>query len=52
MSENQSETPEQGLISDEELPEDLQPTEDTGSDTEDGLDPGDSDAPDDPLPEG
>ncbi|HET7689144.1 MAG TPA: hypothetical protein VFK41_02100 [Nocardioidaceae bacterium] len=49
MSQNQSETPEVGLIPDDDLPEDLQPTED---DTEDGLDPGDSDAPDDPLPEG
>lgn len=51
MSENQSETPEKGLVADEELPEDLQPTE-GNDDTEDGLDPGDSDAPDDPLPEG
>ena len=28
MSESSGETPERGLISDEELPEDLQPTDD------------------------
>lgn len=51
MSENQPETPDKGLISDDELPDDLQPTEEP-ADTQDGLDPGDADAPDDPLPEG
>ena len=44
MSESSNENEDVGLISDEELPEDLRPNEDQERD--------DDDKPDDPLPEG
>ena len=44
MSESQNENEDVGLISDDELPEDLQPGEDLEADEEE--------KPDDPLPEG